>query len=150
MAEYRNPFEVLIEDHRKAEKLFDELLDTTERAEKTRDDVFDELKTELDLHSEIEETILYPALEEIDETHDISLEAAQEHAVMKQLLEELEDEDKTTEEWTAKLTVLKENILHHIEEEENEMFPEAQDLLTEEQVNEIAVQVSEMKREEGV
>jgi hemerythrin-like domain-containing protein len=127
-----NPFEILKEDHREVAKLFREIEDTTERAEKTRDTLFAEIKTALELHSQIEETILYPALEKVEKTHDLTLESEEEHKVVKELLLQLDSEDATTEEWTAKLTVLIENVEHHVEEEENDLFPKAEQALSEE------------------
>jgi hemerythrin-like domain-containing protein len=128
------PFAILMEDHREVAKLFRQIEDTTERAEKTREELFAEIKTALDLHAQIEESILYPALEKVDKTHDLTLESVEEHAVVKQLLSELESEDQTTEEWTAKLTVLIENVEHHVEEEESDLFPKAEQALTEDEL----------------
>ena len=128
------PFASLKEDHRKVEKIFAEILDTTERAEKTRKQLFEELYTALNNHAALEETVLYPALEKADLTHDLALEAEEEHKVARTLLEELAVEDETTEEWTAKITVLKENIEHHVGEEEEELFRDAEKALTEDEL----------------
>lgn len=128
------PFAILIEDHRKVAKLFREIEDTTERAEKTRDGLFAEIKTALDEHTRIEEEVLYPALERADKTHELTLEAEEEHKVVKELLAQLESEDNTTEEWTAKLTVMIENVEHHVKEEENELFPKAEKALNEDEL----------------
>ncbi len=67
-------FELLEADHRKVEGLFEQLEPTTERAVKTRQELFGKLKTELDIHTQIEETILYPVLKKISETRDITFE----------------------------------------------------------------------------
>ena len=63
-----NAFDILKEDHQKVSSLFEKLEPTTERAVKTREELFTKLKTELDAHSQIEETILYPVLKEIEKT----------------------------------------------------------------------------------
>ncbi len=126
-----NLFQSLIEDHHRVAKLFEQISDTTERAEKTREDLFADIKTALENHTKLEETALYPALEKVNQTHDMTLEAEEEHKVVKTLLEELATEDPTTEEWTAKITVLKENIEHHVKEEEEELFPKAEKAMTE-------------------
>src|SRR5688572_7584011 len=120
-----NAFTLLKADHKKVAGILEKIDATTERGIKTREELFAQLKNELDIHAHIEETVLYPALEEADETRDITLEAYEEHALVKQLLGELETLDKSEETWTAKFTVLKENIEHHVEEEEGEMFKKA-------------------------
>ncbi|HEV7904854.1 MAG TPA: hemerythrin domain-containing protein, partial [Pyrinomonadaceae bacterium] len=73
-------------DHEKVSGLFDQLEETTERAEKTREELFTKLQQEPDLHTHVEEKIFYPALKESDETRDIVLESFQEHHVVKVLL----------------------------------------------------------------
>ena len=124
-----NAFTLLKTDHKTVAGIMDKIDETTERAVKTREELFTQLKTELDIHARIEETIFYPALEKADETRDITLEAFEEHRLVKQLLGELESMAKDSEEWTAKFTVLKENVEHHVEEEEGEMFPKARKVL---------------------
>jgi hypothetical protein len=84
-------------------------------------------------------------LEKADETHEISLEAYEEHKVVKRLLAELEAEPKDTEEWSAKFTVLKENVEHHVEEEEGEMFKKARKVLSEEEIEELGARLEEGK-----
>lgn len=123
----------------------DKIEATTERALKGREELFTQLKTELDIHAEIEEKILYPVLEKAEETHDISLEAYEEHRLVKQLLTELEAEPKDAEEWTAKFTVLKENVEHHVEEEEGEMFKKARKVLSQEEIDELGARLEEAK-----
>jgi hemerythrin superfamily protein len=138
-------FTLLKTDHKTVAGLMDKIEQTTERAVKTRDELFTQLKSELDIHAEIEEKILYPVLEKADETHDISLEAYEEHRIVKQLLGELESEPKDAEEWTAKFTVLKENVEHHVEEEEGEMFKKARKVLSEEEIEELGARLEEAK-----
>ena len=138
-------FTLLKADHKKVAGLMDKIEDTTERAIKTREELFTQLKSELDIHAQVEETILYPVLEKAKETHDISLEAYEEHKVVKRLLSELESEPKDAEEWTAKFTVLKENVEHHVEEEEGEMFKKARRVLSEEEIEELGTRLEEAK-----
>ena len=138
-------FTLLKTDHKTVAGLMDKIEKTTERAVKTRDELFAQLKSELDIHAEIEEKILYPVLEKADETHDISLEAYEEHRIVKQLLSELDSEPKDAEEWTAKFTVLKENVEHHVEEEEGEMFKKARKVLSEEEIEELGARLEEAK-----
>src|SRR5687767_5777523 len=140
-----NAFALLKADHEKVAGILEKIDETTERAVKGRDELFAQLKAELDLHAMIEEEILYPALEETEEAREITLEAYEEHRLVKQLLAELEAEPKDTEEWTAKFTVLKENVEHHVEEEEGEMFKKARKVLSQEEIDELGARLEEAK-----
>lgn len=142
-----NAFTLLKADHETVAGILNSIEETTERAVKGRDELFARLKAELDLHAKIEEEILYPALEKTEEAHEITLEAYEEHRLVKQLLTELEAEPKDTEEWTAKFSVLKENVEHHVEEEEGEMFKKARQALSEEEIETLGEQLQAAKQQ---
>ena len=135
-------------DHEKVSALFAQLEETTERAEKTREELFTKLKQELDLHAHVEEKIFYPALKEAEETRDITMEGIQEHHVVKVLLRELDAMGVTSETWTAKLKVLQENVEHHVEEEEGEMFKKARNVLSADQLDELGALIEQEKRQQ--
>jgi len=141
-----NAFTLLKQDHEKVAGIMEKIDGTTERATKGREELFTQLKNELDIHARIEEEILYPTLEEYEETRDISLEAYEEHALVKQLLEELAAAPKDDERWTAKFTVLKENVEHHVEEEEGEMFKKARKVLGEDEIENLGDRLQEAKQ----
>ena len=122
-----DPFKLLKKDHETVSELFKKIEATAGKA-KLR--IFKQLKSELDLHAHIEETILYPALEKPKATRDLTLEAYEEHKVIKDLLSELAGAKSPSDEWQAKLTVLQENVEHHVKEEENDLFDKANDVLT--------------------
>lgn len=143
-----NIFELLKQDHEKVAGLFEQLEPTTERAEKTRQELFARLKSELDLHAYLEETILYPVLKEVEETREIALEGVEEHRVVKRLLAELDSMPVTSEQWTAKLTVLQENVEHHVEEEEGEMFKKARAALSSEQIEDLTTRLESEKKKQ--
>jgi hemerythrin superfamily protein len=140
-----NAFQLLKEDHKKVSGIFEQLEPTTERAQKTREELFGKLKQELDIHARIEESIFYPAIKRAAETRAIVLEGFEEHHVIKMLLKELEAMPVDTEQWAAKLKVLQENVEHHVEEEEGEMFQKARDVLDEEQIEQLGAQMEELK-----
>ena len=142
-----NPFNLLKTDHEKVAGILTSIDETTERAAKGREELFARLKQELDLHAQIEEEIFYPALEDSEETREITLEAYEEHSLVKQMLAELEAAPKDTEEWTAKFTVLKENIEHHVEEEEGEIFKKAQQVLSKDEIEALGDRLQEAKRQ---
>jgi len=141
-------FKLLKSDHEKVAGILEKLEGTTERALKTREELFTQLKTELDIHAGIEEKIFYPVLEKAEESRDITLEAFEEHRLVKQLLGELEAEVKDDEKWTAKFTVLKEQIEHHVEEEEGEMFKKARKVLSQEEIEELGARMEKAKGEQ--
>jgi hypothetical protein len=135
-------FNLLKADHKKVAQLFDQL-ESARGANKLS--VFKQIKTELELHTHIEEKIFYPALEEPEETHDLTLEAYEEHDVVKKLLQELGRARTANEEWEAKAKVLRENVEHHVEEEENELFEKAEAALGEEEIEELGQQMEAEK-----
>lgn len=120
-----NAIAMLKADHDKMKKLLTELETTTERGVKTRAELFSRIKGELTVHEIIEEEIFYPELKAHPKAKDIVLEGYEEHHVVDVLMKELEELDVTDESWGAKALVMKENVEHHMEEEEGEMFKTA-------------------------
>ena len=142
-----DPFELLKTDHRKVEQLFSELESATGKKKLT---VFEQIKTELELHTQIEEKIFYPALEEPEETHELALEAYEEHDVVKKLLRQLSKAKSANEEWEAQAKVLQENVEHHVQEEENELFEKAESALGEEELEELGERMAaEKEKKQG-
>ena len=132
-------------DHDKVKKLLNELESTTERGEKTRSELFATIKAELTVHEVIEEEIFYPELKAHPKAQDIVLEAFEEHHVVDLLMGELESLDVTDETWGAKALVMKENIEHHIEEEEGEMFKQARRVFDKEELDELGERMAARK-----
>ena len=119
-----NAITLLKKDHDAAKKLMADLAETSERAVKTRERTWPKLLKDLTIHENIEEEIFYPALKAKDmkELNAIVLEALEEHHLVDDIVEQLKDTPFDDEHWTAKFKVTKENVEHHIEEEEGEMF----------------------------
>ncbi len=141
-----DPYQLLKADHETVSKLFKRIESATGRVKLIR---FRKLKQELDVHAHVEETIFYPALKNKDESRDITLEGYEEHKVIKDLLAELAGARKPNDEWDARLTVLKENVEHHVEEEEGELFSKAKDVLTTEQAEALGDQMAAEKERQG-
>lgn len=134
-------FKLLKTDHKKVSQLFKEI----ESAPGTvKAQLFSQLKSELDLHAHIEEKFLYPALENKEPSREITLEAYEEHKVVKDLLAELASQS-VDDAWDAKLTVLKENVEHHVEEEEGELFDKAEKVLGDEQIERLGAEMEAEK-----
>jgi hemerythrin-like domain-containing protein len=132
-------------DHDKVKKLLTELDSTTERGVKTREELFATIKGELTVHEVIEEEIFYPALKEHPKAKDIVLEAYEEHHVVDQVMAELEGLDVSDETWGAKATVMKENVEHHIDEEEREMFAQARKVFDKAELEQLGTRMEERK-----
>jgi len=140
-------FQLLKADHQKVAQLFDQLESASGKAKLQ---VFEQIRTELELHTLIEETYFYPALEKPKQTHDLTLEAYEEHDVVKNLLQELSGSRNPNDEWEAQAKVLRENVEHHVEEEENELFPKAQQVLSEDEIEELGDRMAaEKERKQG-
>src|SRR5829696_3585210 len=145
--ELMDAFSLLKADHRKVEELFSQLESARGQA-KLR--VFEQIKTELELHTHIEEKIFYPALEKPKQTHDLTLEAYEEHDVVKKLLKELSRAKTATDEWEAQAKVLQENVEHHVQEEENELFEKAESALGEEELDQLGERMAaEKEKKQG-
>jgi hypothetical protein len=138
---------LLEEDHVKVKKMLSELDDTTERAEKTREEGFARIQQELEVHEAIEEEIFYPALKDHPKTKELALEGYEEHHVVDTVMAEMRELPVTDETWTAKFSVMKENLEHHIEEEEDEMFKQARQVFDESELKELGERMESRKRQ---
>jgi hemerythrin-like domain-containing protein len=138
---------LLKRDHDEVKKLLEKLESTTERGVKTREDQFTRLKADMEVHESIEEEIFYPRLRENAKTKEIALEGYQEHHVVDLVMAELTSTSVDSEVWGAKFTVMKENIEHHIEEEEGEMFKLARQVLDEGELEELGQRMETRKKE---
>lgn len=129
-----NAIELLEKQHREVENLFKKI----EKAEgdgREQRALFTELADNLDNHAKIEEKYFYPAGRKVDE--DVTLESYEEHAILKSLIRKLRNTKTSDETFKAKLTVLKEIVEHHVEEEEEEYFPKCEKTLGEPLLNEL-------------
>ena len=138
---------LLENDHRRLEDLLKQGEQTTETAVKTRRELLQTITAELGVHELIEEKLLYPALEKYPEARDIVLEGFEEHHVADLILEELHEAGVSEEQWGAKFKVFKENIDHHIEEEEGPMFRTARGVMSRDELEALGAQMAKMKRE---
>ncbi|TME35561.1 MAG: hemerythrin domain-containing protein [Chloroflexi bacterium] len=141
-----NAIDLLEDDHRKVKKMLAEGEVTTERAEVTRTDLYSTLRREMETHERIEEEIFYPALKQHPKAKDIVLEGFEEHHVVDEIMGDLGQTDVTDETWAAKFKVMKENIEHHIEEEEGEMFPKARQVFDKDELEALGARMLELKQ----
>jgi hemerythrin superfamily protein len=111
-------------DHRTVDGLFKQFEETGERALKKRQALVTKMLRELVTHTHIEEEVFYPFVRSLSKKlNDEVLEALEEHHGAKATLAELQVMDPSHERFGAKVTVLIENVRHHVKEEEHELFP---------------------------
>jgi hemerythrin superfamily protein len=117
-------------DHKTVEQLFKRYEQAGERAFAEKRQLVDRIVEELSIHAAIEEQVFYPvARETVPATEDVVLESLEEHHIVKWVLSELASMDVQDERFNAKVTVLIENVRHHIKEEERDFFPKVRDAL---------------------
>src|SRR6476469_9050515 len=116
--------DLLEEDHQQVDGFFDEYETLEDAGEKERMAL--KICLALHVHTKIEEEIFYPAAREAIEKPELIDEAIVEHASAKQLIGEIEDMEPGEERYDAKVKVLQEQISHHVEEEEGELFPQVE------------------------
>jgi hemerythrin superfamily protein len=140
-------FQILKKDHQTVKDLFKKLEGTSARASKSREKLFTQLQEDLEAHSQGEEAVFYPALRENAEMVDMINEATEEHAEVESLLEELEELGSESEEWRSKLAELKKSVLHHVKEEEGDIFKKAKEILAKEEIQRLGKEFQEAKKQ---
>jgi hemerythrin-like domain-containing protein len=133
--------DMLEKDHRRFERLLAQGEETTERARKTRRALLETLTSDLARHELKEEKVLYPALETHPQARNIVLEGFEEHHIADLVVTELRDVATDDEAWGAKFKVLKENLEHHIQEEEGEMFRIARAIFSRDELRELGTRM---------
>jgi iron-sulfur cluster repair protein YtfE (RIC family) len=145
---------LLREDHENVKQLFSAYEEIEKEDVEQKSKLFRALKKELTIHAQIEEEIFYPAIEGSgdEEAEELIKEANEEHRLVKQLLEELAELGPESDDFDAKLKVLKENVLHHAEEEQEEIFPcfDELDKDEREQISETLASRKQQLSQEGI
>jgi hemerythrin superfamily protein len=135
--------EVLRRDHQKVKGLFQKAQGATDADQ--RKQIFDQIDTELEIHAHIEETVFYPAVEQHEELKEMVEEALDEHEEVKMLLEEMEDLSEDGAEFDSKLKELMDNVEHHVQEEEGEMFPKVLQVMDKSMLEELGKELESAK-----
>ena len=143
-----NAIKMLKQQHREVEKLFKQL--EAAKSANPRTKTFNEIADALAVHATIEERHFYPGVKE-RQTEEILLESVEEHLEIKRAIADLLEMDADEDEFMAKVKVLQEDVEHHVEEEEDELFPKVEKLFDEEQLEAIGALMDEtaeqLKRE---
>lgn len=129
---------LLESQHREVEDLFEEFEEASGNQKKRA--IFEQIADKLAVHAGIEEKDFYPAVK-AEDTEDLLLEALEEHLAAKRVIADLLALDASDETFEAKVKVLKEQIEHHVEEEEDELFPQVKKLFDEEALEALGQQM---------
>lgn len=140
-----NAIELLIQDHEEAAGMMDQL-ETADKGDRSARDMFLQLKNALTLHTQVEEQVFYSALKNHEETSDMIPESLEEHREVDQILAEMSGLNPGDDDFMDKLTELRDSVEHHVEEEQNEMFPKAERILGESRLQEMGRQMQQMKQ----
>jgi hemerythrin superfamily protein len=134
-------------DHAAVKKLFAQEEKATKDDDKKRD-IFNQIKDALTVHATIEEEIFYPAVKKARSEHvkDEVREGYEEHKQIKTLLAAIAGIAPADETWDMKVKVLKEDVEHHVKDEEGEMFPDARKFLGEKRLMELGMELEERKQ----
>ena len=146
MPSQKDAISLLKADHQKVKKAFDEFKKLGDKAYKTKKKLADDICADLELHTQLEEEIFYPAFRKaVSGSKPLANEAKVEHDSAKELIRQIKEMEAEDELFDAKVTVLSEYIDHHVKEEEDEMFPLMKKASTD--LNELGKALEERKQE---
>ncbi len=141
---------VLEADHDKVKELFAQFDELGDGAPRGKQDLVSKICHELTVHATIEETVFYPRVRRAGEQEkDEVLEGIEEHQLIKELVGDLEGMTAEDESYDAKVKVLKEQVEHHVEEEEGEMFPHVRKAIKEEELIRLGEELVRAKQAAG-
>jgi len=138
-------FEILKKDHEEVKGIIEQLKETKESASQKRETLFQKLTEELIPHMKAEEKIFYQPLLAKKEAREDAMEGIEEHHVAELVFKELQKMQKGEEQWGAKMSVFKELVEHHIEEEEDAIFERAEEALGHDEMQNIMKEFEQEK-----
>jgi hemerythrin superfamily protein len=142
-----NVLKILKKDHSTVQNLFGKFDRSGKSAHEKKGELFERIRRELQLHSRAEEEIFYPALKAMNgEGRRLVAEALKEHKDVDDLLTQISRLKPTDENFDEKMETLTENVDHHVQEEEGEIFRFAEENCSEEQLEELGRLIEERKR----
>jgi hemerythrin superfamily protein len=149
MSKEEDAIGLLKADHAAVKKLFAQEEKLSKRDGERKIEVFNEINAALQVHATIEEEIFYPAVKKARSEHvkDEVREGYEEHKQIKTLLGEIASLTPANESYDMKIKVLKEDVEHHVEDEEGEMFPDAKKFLGERRLVELGAELEARKQQ---
>ncbi|MGZ7095894.1 MAG: hemerythrin domain-containing protein [Methanobacterium sp.] len=130
---------LLKKEHEKVKNLLNETIETRDTSK------YPQIQKELRIHMEGEENLLYPKTR--DKITDLTLEAYEEHDLVKKELKDIDNLNINDEHWIPKMKVVKDLVEHHVEEEEEEYFPKSEELLGSDQLNQLGQKYKDWKND---
>jgi iron-sulfur cluster repair protein YtfE (RIC family) len=140
---------MLQQDHDKVKQALSRILETTEGAEKTRAQLFEQVKKDLEIHTRFEEEVFYPTFREDKADAEAKAEvkdALNEHDEAKKMLATIASLDPTSPDFAQHIESLKNALEHHISDEEDEMFPQARQTVSDDEAVAMADRYQAMKK----
>ncbi len=134
---------LLKQQHREVESLFEKFESAGEEAHVMRMELFTRIADNLAAHCAIEERVFYPSVY-VGPTEDSLKEAVEEHLGAKRLIADLLDMEPSDPQFSAKVSVLKEMVQHHVQEEEKELFKSVRKLLSRAELDALGEQMEAM------
>ena len=142
-----NVLELLKEDHSKLKSLFEKFDRTGKSSQEKKTELFEKMRRELKLHSRAEEEIFYPALKAFNgEGRRLVSEALKEHRDVDELLTQISRLKPCDKNFDDKMETLIENVDHHVQEEEGEIFRFAEENYSEDQLEELGMLIEDRKK----
>ena len=139
----QNILDLIATDHREVEQIFVQIESASNLEQLYRH--FNQLYKEVNLHARAEELVFYPRLREYEDTDEMLEEAESEHDEAAALLEEIKALSPDSAEFKEKVAELKEAILHHVQEEESEVFETARDCMDDQQLKQLGQEFQQVK-----
>ena len=141
-----NAIDLLEQQHREVEELFEEFEGASDGAQKTKGRLCREISDQLAVHATIEEKLFYPESKQ-EKTEEILRESVEEHLAIKRILADLMESEPSDDQFDAKMKVLKEQVEHHVEEEEKDLFPKVRKVLSKEELEDLGDRMQTMAEE---
>ena len=143
-----NVLTILRKDHAAVRSLFNKYGQTGKSSYQKKLQLFEQIRRELQIHSRAEEEIFYPAIKAVNgaESRKLVLEALNEHKAVEELLIQITRLKPTDKSFDENMETLFENVDHHVEQEEGELFQFVEENCSEEQLNDVGRQMEERKK----
>ncbi len=140
-----NIYEIIKRDHTSLRELGDQIMNAHDPAQ--RRELYSDYRTTLKAHANAEERYFYIALLADDKSQQEARHSIAEHHDIDELIEKLDESDPDSDDWSGNFRDLRDMVIHHLDEEEDDIFPVAQDVLSERQRDDLAVRYEEMLSE---
>ena len=140
-------YDALSKDHREFERLLDRLLEASKQGDDGWKGILDELRRGVLAHAHAEEALFYNALRDADQAKGLVMHSYAEHAKSETMMRALGAAKLVDANWTSMVAKLREDLVHHIEEEESKVFDAARQVFTDEEANQLGVAFERLKVE---